>query len=365
MARTVSKGASATGISAFSDETEPLLHGGDVAAARRLFRGAPQPCIDLSTGINPYPYRLPRFSADLFERLPAPAATAELAVVAARAYGAPSAAHVVPAPGTQILLPLVAGLLRPGRAAVISPAYGELARAAALAGHKVTAVRDLGAAGNARLVLVGNPNNPDGRLFAPADLLRLANDLHRRGGILVVDEAFMDVGPPGASLAGRRNRGNIVVLRSFGKFFGLAGIRLGFALAAPPLAARVAATLGPWAVSGPALAAGTTALADAAWIDQTRRRLAASAERLGAALEASGFTALGGTSLFRLVRVRGANKLFRHLGRAGILVRIFPEHPDWVRFGLPANQASWRRLQTALAAFRHNREAAGRQLEAE
>ena len=172
------------------------------------------------------PYRLPHFSADLFERLPAQAATAELAAIAARAYGAPAAAHVVPAPGTQILLPLVAGLLRPGRAAVISPAYGELADAAALAGHKVVAVSDLAAAGDARLVFVGNPNNPNGRLFAASDLIRLAKDLRARGGMLIVDEAFMDVGPIGTSLAPElgRNRSNIIVLRSFGKFFGLAGI---------------------------------------------------------------------------------------------------------------------------------------------
>jgi cobalamin biosynthetic protein CobC len=145
------------------------------------------------------------------------------------------------------------------------------------------------------------------------------------------------------------------VLRSFGKFFGLAGIRLGFALAEPHIAARIAAILGPWAVSGPALATGATALADTAWVERTRRRLATSAARLDAILAASGFDFIGGTNLFRLVRVREANRLFRHLGRAGILVRIFPEHPEWVRFGLPANEASWRRLRNALAAFQQNR----------
>jgi cobalamin biosynthetic protein CobC len=353
MAKKARKSAKATGMFQFSGDTEPLLHGGDLTAARRLFPGAAQPFIDLSTGINPHPYRLPHFSADLFERLPARAATAELAAIAARAYGAPAAAHVVPAPGTQILLPLVAGLLRPGRAAVISPAYGELAHAAALAGHKVVAVSDLAAAGNARLVFVGNPNNPDGRLFAASDLIRLAKDLRARGGMLIVDEAFMDVEPIGTSLAPElgRSRSNIIVLRSFGKFFGLAGIRLGFALAAPPIAARITAMLGPWAVSGPALAAGAKALADTAWIERTRHRLAKSAQRIDALLTASGFTALGGTDLFRLVRVAGADKLFRHLGRAGILVRIFPEHPEWVRFGLPTDEAAWRRLQVAIAAY--------------
>ncbi len=355
MAKTARKGAKATGIFAFSGDTEPLLHGGDVTAARRLFPGAPQPFIDLSTGINPHPYRLPRFPAGLFERLPASAATAELAAIAARAYGAPSAARVVPAPGTQILLPLVAGLARPGRAAILSPAYGELTRVASLAGHKVTAVCDLAAASKARLVLVCNPNNPDGRLFAAADLIDLAKDLRARGGLLVVDEAFMDVGPTGASIAPELSRGNIVVLRSFGKFFGLAGLRLGFALAAPPIAARISGMLGPWAVSGPALAAGATALADAAWIEKASRGLAKAAARLDAMLVANGFAIIGGTSLFRLARTPKANKLFRHLGRAGILVRIFPEQSEWVRFGLPANESAWRRLQNALAAFRSGR----------
>ncbi len=337
----------------FNGDTAPLLHGGDVPAARRLFPGAPQPFIDLSTGINPHPYRVPRLPAYLFERLPSSAATAELAAIAARTYGAPSSAYVVPAPGTQILLPLVAGIVPPTRAAVISPTYGELARAATLAGHEVAAVHDLVAAGSARLVLVGNPNNPDGRLFAAADLIALAKNLRARGGMLIVDEAFMEVGPPAASLAPQLNGGNIIVLRSFGKFFGLAGLRLGFALAAPQIAARIAAMLGPWAVSGPALAAGAKALSDAAWTERTRRRLAKSAMRLDAMLAESGFTALGGTNLFRLARVREADKLFHHLGRAGILVRVFPEHPDWIRLGLPANETAWRRLQNALAAFRH------------
>ena len=120
---------------------------------------------------------------------------------------------------------------QPGRAAILTPTYSEHARAAALAGHVVAEVRDLGAIGGADLVIVTNPNNPDGRLFAKGDLLDVAKTLSARGGVLVVDEAFMDVGPRGASLAPEIGRGNIVVLRSFGKFFGLAGLRLGFALA--------------------------------------------------------------------------------------------------------------------------------------
>ena len=327
---------------------EPLLHGGDLSAARRLFPGAPEPFIDLSTGINPNPYPMPRLSADAFTRLPAPDAASALAAVAARAYGASSAAHVAPAPGTQILLPLVASLFRPGRAAILSPTYSEFARAVALAGHSVRAVRELEDIGNSEFVIVANPNNPDGRLCDRDALLAVAKNLRRRGGVLVVDEAFMDVGPPGASLAAEVSSGNIIVLRSFGKFFGLPGIRLGFAIAAPTVAARLAAALGPWAVSGPALMAGLKALTDADWIERTRGRLEKATGRLDAILTGAGLDIVGGTTLFRLVRTPAANALFHHLGRAGIMIRIFPDDATWLRFGLPANGSEWRRLAAAM-----------------
>jgi cobalamin biosynthesis protein CobC len=351
----MAKNASATDMFLYSSEAEPIRHGGDLVAARRLFAGAPEPFIDLSTGINPKPYPLPRFSAESFARLPGAAAVGSLAAAAAKAYGAPSAAHVVPAPGSQILLPLVAGLTMPGRAAIVAPTYGELGRAAALAGHSVSEVGEIAALGGAVLVIVANPNNPDGRLVARDALIDLAGNLRARGGLLVVDEAFMDVGPPGASVAADVSCGNIVVLRSFGKFFGLAGIRLGFALAAPDMAARLSARLGPWPVSGPALAVGAKALADRAWIEKTKIRLAKAARRLDAILTGAGLDIVGGTTLFRLARTSSANKLFDHLGRAGILVRRFPDHKTSLRFGLPATEQDWRRVQMAMAAFRHGR----------
>jgi cobalamin biosynthesis protein CobC len=350
----MAKSASATDIFPHDDAGEPLPHGGDLGTARRLFPGAPEPFIDLSTGINPHPYPLPELSAELFARLPGAASAARLAAVAASTYGAPSAANVVVAPGTQILLPLVAGLVRPGRAVVLSPTYNEHARAARLAGHDVAEARDIGALADADLAVVGSPNSPDGRLVDRDTLLALAGKLRPRGGVLVVDEAFMDVGPRDASLAGEVARGNLVVLRSFGKFFGLAGIRLGFAVLDRALTAQLSTRLGPWAVSGPALAIGTTALIDAAWIEQTRSRLAQASQRLDAVLTGAGLAVEGGTTLFRLVRTPHANTLFHHLGRAGILVRSFADNATWLRFGLPGQEEHWRRLQTAMDAFRDN-----------
>src|SRR5580698_7604525 len=292
----MAKRASATDIFPYNDADAPLPHGGDLGAARRLFPDAPKPFVDLSTGINPNPYPLPDLPAELFARLPDVAATAHLAAAAATSYGAPSAAHVVPAPGAQILLPLVAALVRPGRAAILSPTYNEHARAARLAGHSVIETRESAALGDADLAIVTNPNSPDGRLIEREALLALAAKLRARGGVLVVDEAFMDVGPPGFSLAGDVGRGNLVVLRSFGKFFGLAGLRLGFALLDQPSA-----------VSGPALAIGAAALADTAWIEAMRHRLVAASGRLDGILIAAGLGIPGGTALFRLVQTPAAN----------------------------------------------------------
>jgi cobalamin biosynthesis protein CobC len=327
-----------------------LLHGGNLVAARQLFPDAPKPFIDLSTGINPHSYPVPPLPPDLFARLPEPAALDRLAEIAAGAYGAPSPACVVPAPGTQILLAPVAALVPPGRAAVFGPTYGEFAHAAALAGHQVMEAGDIEQLRDADLAIVANPNNPDGRVFKRPELLALAEARGGRG-LLVIDEAFMDVGPVDASSGGDVGNHNIVVLRSFGKFFGLAGLRLGFALARPEIAARLGAALGPWAVSGPAIAIGQKALVDGPWIIAMRKRLEGEARRLDSVLAEAALDFVGGTSLFRLVRTSAADCLFHHLGRAGILVRRFPEQAAWLRIGLPGGESVWHRLRAALTEF--------------
>lgn len=322
-------------------------HGGSLARARALFPQAPEPWVDLSTGIGPHAYPFSPPPATAFRRLPEPRRALELADAAGVAYGAPRGS-VVSAPGTQILLPRVAALVPPGRALILGPTYAEHCVAAAQAGHRVEEVGGFAALAQADLAIVVNPNNPDGRLIARADLLTLRDRLAVRGGLLVVDEAFMDVGLEGGSVAGDVEAGGLVVLRSFGKFYGLAGIRLGFAIAASDLAARLTADLGPWAVSGPALEIGIEGLRDAAWRMSHRQRLAADAARLDRLLASGGIPVSGGTSLFRFVRMPGAAVLFRRLGEAGIIVRHFEERPDDLRFGLPGNESEWQRLETAL-----------------
>ena len=333
------------GIAAVTD------HGGSLERAGALFPDALLPWIDLSTGINPHPYPLFELPATAFSRLPEPGRNRELAAVAASAYGATSSSHVVPAPGTQILLPRVASLVAAGRAIVLGPTYAEHRRATVIAGHAVEETDDFARLADADLAIVVNPNNPDGRVVARDDLLALAETLRLHGGLLVVDEAFMDVGPLAESLAGDVACGGIVVLKSFGKFFGLAGIRLGFAIASPEIAASLDDQLGPWAVAGPALEIGIHALADKHWQETMRTRLAGEARRLDGLLAGHDISVMGGTSLFRYAQMPGAGALFSVLGVHGILVRNFAERPDRLRFGLPANENEWDRLGEALAVW--------------
>jgi len=319
-------------------------HGGNLDAARRRFPAAPGPWIDLSTGINPWPYPLPALAPELWHRLPGEAAIEALAAAAARYYGAPGPEHVATAPGSQALIQMLPRLRPPGRVCVEEPTYAEHALAWTAAGHRAgpfspSPLPDV-------TVLV-NPNNPDGRRTTAGAVREMARRGGRRGGWLVVDEAFADVAPE-ISAAAHAGTPGLIVLRSFGKFFGLAGLRLGFALAEPALAARLREAFGPWPVSGPALEIARAAFEDEGWISSTRRRLAEAAARLDALLVARGLTVLGGTSLYRLAGHDAAQEMFARLGAAGILVRRFEIEPAWLRFGLPPDEAAWRRLDEAL-----------------
>lgn len=321
-------------------------HGGDLDAARRRHPQAREPWIDLSTGINPWPYPLTEIPPEAWTRLPGRAEEAKLLEVASRYYGAPGPDHLAAAPGSQALIQWLPRLRPASRVAVLAPTYNEHASSWRAAGHSVLEIASLDEASGADVVILVNPNNPDGAMQERGRLLALAARLASRGGWLVVDEAFADVAQ-GAGLAPELVPG-MILLRSFGKFFGLAGLRLGIAITVPAGAAVLRRALGPWAVSGPALAIAASALADRDWQEETRHRLAAAADRLDGILAGAGLTALGGTSLFRLAAHPDAAAVADRLGDAGILVRRFAAAPTRLRFGLPAGVEQEHRLRMAL-----------------
>jgi cobalamin biosynthetic protein CobC len=304
------------------------LHGGWLATAAQLWPAAPRPWIDLSTGINPDPYPAPPASRAARARLPFPEEIATLEAAAGAAFGLRDAAEVVALSGAEAGLRLLPHLLGAKTAFAPGPTYASHGEAWAEAGARLVDSEEAAAA-----VVLVDPNNPDGRTQERDALLALADRLQARGGWLVVDESFADVcDRPSIAAAGHAR---IVALRSFGKFYGLAGLRLGFALAPADVAKRLRRRLGDWPVGADAIAAGLAAYPDAQWRIGARERLRVRADRLDLMLARAGLRVIGGTPLFRLAEAEDAGARFDRLAAAGILTRPFDHSPRWLRFGLP------------------------------
>ena len=329
------------------DLSTPLAHGGDLDLIRQRFPDATEPWLDLSTGINPQAYPIGELRPDLWSRLPLASDEMALREAAAACYGAADGAMIVAAPGTQALIQIVPRLITHGHVAVVGPTYGEHIRSWSREGHVAHDAPTLGDAAGADVVVVVNPDNPTGRICSRAELADCAQTLRGRGGLLVVDEAFMDVIEPDHSLVPDLPAG-CVVLRSFGKAYGLGGLRLGFAISSVATAARLRALLGPWAVSGPALEIGRRALDDRSWLASARQRLRTDSRRLDSLLQRAGCAIVGGTPLFRLTAHPRAGALADTLATKAIHVRRFAHQPTWLRLGLPGTPADWRRLENAL-----------------
>jgi cobalamin biosynthetic protein CobC len=328
-------------------------HGGRLHVARALWPDAPQPWIDLSTGINPNPYPAPRASARARMRLPDSHELQTLETAAARAFGVDDPHCVVSVAGSEAALRLLPYVLPSAREAVIVwPTYSSHVDSWQRLGVPVSRVDSIDRASPApgAVVTLVNPNNPDGSVIGREQLLAAHDRIAALEGFLVIDEAFADVDPACsvAALAGTERYPRLIVLRSFGKFYGLAGIRLGFVIAAPALAGRIRGSLGDWPVSADAICAGLAAYGDTAWAERMRAQLRSAARRLDSLLIRSGFSIVGGTSLFRLARSELARIRFEHLLRAGILARPFNHDTTLLRFGLPHGTTAWRRLRDAL-----------------
>lgn len=316
-------------------------HGGDLDRAMREYGVGDW--LDLSTGINPVPYRVRDLPDHAWTRLPTRTEIAALETVAAQLYETP--ASVVALGGAQAAIQLVPRLLQPGRACAVGPTYNEHAAALHAQGWDVSIVTDLADGAGADLLTVVNPNNPDGRAWSPEALLEMRDKV----GLLIVDESFADT-EVGLSVAPTidLDENRVVVLRSFGKFFGLAGLRLGFAITGAARADQFRALAGPWAVSGPAIAVGRTALADLAWHAETRHRLMGDAAVLDNLTKQAGWHLVGGTPLFRTYETPNARAVQTLLAQQHIWSRIFPYSETWVRLGLPGTEAGWAQLANAI-----------------
>jgi len=324
-------------------------HGGDLSGLRAAYTGD---WIDLSTGINPFAWPVPALSPESWTRLPGHDEMAALLQAAKVAYGAPADAGIVAVPGTQAAIQLLPRLFaRPDgvvRIGILGPTYNEHAHVWRSMGHEVIEIDGVpGSLQGLDVLLAVNPNNPDGRGLGLPLLRRWHEELSRRGGWLILDEAFADVVPE-LSFCSEAGKPGLVILRSFGKFFGLAGLRLGFVLGPEMVTEAIRIAAGPWAVSGPALQIGAAALRDTQWQERMREELQTRARRFDQGMRERDIHVLGGTSLFRLAKIADAASFAEALQKQGIHVRVFDYQPQWMRFGLPADEAEfWRRLDLA------------------
>lgn len=328
--------------------SEDLRHGGALDRVAIRFPAAALPWIDLSTGINPWSWPVDRVDPDSLHRLPTHGDMDRCRTEMAEAFAAPAAALTL-IPGTEVAIRLLPQILAARRVAVLSPSYGDHAETWSAAGAEVVSTADPpGHADDADIVVLCNPNNPDGRCFDTDVLTDACRRLARRGGWLIVDEAYADL-DPARSLAPLAGSPGLVILRSTGKFFGLPGLRLGAVLGPPTLAAGMERLLGVWRISGPALAIGARAYADLEWQQSMRGRLAAARASLDELLEAGGGRIAGGTDLFRYVEMKDAHAIWHKLCEHGIYTRRFDWTRSHLRIGLPESSEAKARLANALS----------------
>jgi len=329
-----------------------IVHGGNLVAARALYGEPAFGWLDLSTGINPHGYPVPPIPPGAWLRLPEDDG---LEAQAAAHYGVRDARAVLTVAGSQAAIRALPALLPRGRVGVAQIGYSEYAPAFARAGHDVVPLPEAAFLGDLpddvlHLVVV-NPNNPTARLLSAETLRDWHARLQTRGGTLIVDEAFIEAFDDGPTLAPLAGAPGLVVLRSIGKFYGLAGARIGFTLAAPELLAALRDALGHWTVNGPARAVVHAALADTAWQAATRAQLQQAGAQLSALLDHHGLPNAA-TPLFAWAPTPRARALHIGLAQAGIWTRLFdvPGRPG-LRFGLPPDETGWQRLADALASL--------------
>lgn len=308
-------------------------HGGGLDSAVARFGGKRSDWIDLSTGINPVPYPIPSLPQHCWTALPDTAAVAKLEKAARDFWHVPHDLGVLAVPGASAAIAHLPLLTRPGKVLIPGPTYNEHAASFCAAGWEVTTD-----ATQASASVHVHPNNPDGRLFGNSEL---------RGTLRIIDESFGDVAPEASLLPQPQDDGTLI-LKSFGKFWGLAGLRLGFVIGAPAMLKQLAEMLGPWPVSGSALHIGAVALADQKWATDTRTRLSQDSAHLDKLVTGSGADLVGGTTLFRLYEVADALTTQEALAKHHIWSRVFPYNAKWLRLGLP-NPSDWPRIEAAFA----------------
>lgn len=334
-------------------------HGGDIWKASADSGSKAESLLDFSASINPLGLSPRARSAvkraiRLAGAYPEPAASTLNSALASFHSVAPD--EIAAGNGSTEFIYLLPQVFRPGSALVVEPAFSEYREALKLFGAPVDSFilrEDDGFSLDlARfekktrkgygLVYIGNPSNPTGAAFEKETVLEAARVLDKRGGTLVVDEAFADFSEGCSVKKEAVKRKNIVVLRSMTKFFSMAGLRLGFIVSNRGVVKRFSRRLPPWSVNTAASFAAVAALKDAPYIERTKRWLASEKEFLANELKGlKKFTVYPSEANYLMVRLNGglgASRVRSALLKRGILVRDLSAFrglgPGYLRFAV-------------------------------
>lgn len=322
-------------------------HGGDLARAIKAYGIERSEWIDLSTGVNPNGYEIDGLPQRCFHRLPEISEIASLEETARAAYGVRETAGVVAGPGSEFLIQALPQIRARSKVAILSPTFSSHEAAWRRYGHQVRIIDSVDSVEDETVVVLVNPNNPDGMITSPNRLKKMAVELEARTGLLVVDEAFMDT-MPANSFVPHHDFQNVVVLRSIGKFYGVAGVRLGFAIGPVRIIDGLRQVLGAWGVSGPAIEVGQRVLRDTDWAETMRAILDRQSDQHQRVLKEAGLKRIGGTALFHLIGSDHARTLHIELAKGGIWTRAFDYNPRWLRIGLCRDQKELTRFAKTL-----------------
>ena len=306
-------------------------HGGRLDAAIAIYGGTREDWLDLSTGINPHPYPLPKLFEQDWNNLPDQEASIALCAAARTFWNIPAQADVLAVPGCSAAIAQIPSLRPSGTAKIDRCTYNE--HAAAFRYHGWSTQAELSHP-DARVIV--HPNNPTGEVYQQP----------KPSSLTIIDESFCDTTPDQSHIESAASS-NHIILKSFGKFWGLAGLRLGFAVGDPKLIENLRQAIGPWPVSGIALRIGTKALRDTAWAAETRARLFADAARLDGLIDPEGTRAIGACPLFRTYNVENAKEMQNRLANFHIWSRVFSYNPNWIRLGMPT-LSGWDKLEAAI-----------------
>ncbi|AZN37514.1 threonine-phosphate decarboxylase CobD [Iodobacter ciconiae] len=340
------------------DAVNQPRHGGDLLRAISAYGGDLADWIDCSSGIAPWAYPLPAVPGHIWQRLPDQ--DQALLIAAQDYYGCN---QLLALAGSQAGIALLPKLRPACQVAIISPSYAEHHWQWQQAGHQTSAISSeqvdkwcMANKAHHPVLIVVNPNNPSAQQISAETLLAWHTKLAEHGGWLIVDEAFADCAPA-ASLLPHAGKTGLIILRSVGKFFGLAGIRLGFIACEKQLLDKIKRALGPWHISGPAQWAGQIALSDKAWQSAQQQRLLANQRWMIATLSEAGLPPGGSLPLLHWSPASNAKTLHGKLAKQKIWCRLFDQtNHQGLRFG-PVAEHQQAQFKTRLMAALNDKDA--------